>query len=296
MEFKPREIARWLCIIIPLALAVGTACALFLWGLDLAVRTFLAHPQLLWLLPFAGVFIAWLYSRFGTNSEGGNNLLIDAVHGNDDSPLVPRRMAPLILATTWTTHLFGGSAGREGTAIQMGGALASAWSRQLRLGAASTRLLLLCGVAAGFGGVFGTPFAGCIFAIEVLSIGRLKISALLPCLLAALVSNWAVHAWGVGHIHYQVAGYGFLNLILLAKVALAAIAFGLAAKFFAELTHGLGHFFKVRIQNPLLRPFLGGFILIGLVYGLGTRDYLGLGTVATHLGATTLKGRADGDG
>jgi H+/Cl- antiporter ClcA len=284
-----RELIRWLLLVTPLALAIGSACALFLWGLDHAVHTFLSHPALLWALPFAGLAVAWLYQTFGNGSEGGNNLLIDAVH-NDDSPLVPRRMAPLILITTWTTHLFGGSAGREGTAIQMGGALAAAWGRALRLDLTQTRTLLLCGLAAGFAGVFGTPLAGCVFALEVLAIGRVKTQALVPCLIAALVSNWTVGAWGLSHIHYQVTApaNATLDPVLALKIAIASIAFGLAAMLFAELTHGLGQLFKGAVKNPLLRPFYGGLLLIALTYALGTRDYLGLGTIASHPGAITI--------
>lgn len=291
-----RELGLWLLRIVPLAFIIGTACALFLWGLDHAVHAFVNHPQLLWALPFAGVGVAWLYRQYGATAEGGNNLLIDVVHGTDDSPLVPRRMAPLILVTTWTTHLFGGSAGREGTALQMGGALASAWARWMKLDGTQTRLLLLCGIAAGFGGVFGTPFAGCIFAVEVLAIGRLHFKALLPCLLAALVSNWTVALWGVGHIHYRVAVTPWFTPILIAKVALASVAFGLAAFLFSELTHGIGHFFKSKIKNPLLRPFLGGIVLIALTFALGTRDYLGLGTLAAYPGAVTISSAFESGG
>jgi H+/Cl- antiporter ClcA len=289
-------LSPYLLQVIPLALLTGSACALFLWGLDHAVHTFLGHPALLWALPFAGVAVAWLYREYGASSEGGNNLIIDAVHGTDDSPLVPRRMAPLILVTTWTTHLFGGSAGREGTAIQMGGAIASTWAGLLRLDGSQTRTLLLCGIAAGFGGVFGTPLAGCIFALEVLAIGHLNFRALLPCLLAALVANWTVNAWGVGHIHYRVAVAPSFDLSLIFKIALAAVAFGLTALLFAELTHGLGHLFKSKIKNPLLRPFLGGLILIALAYALGTRDYLGLGTIAAHPGAVTISSAFESGG
>lgn len=146
----------------------------------------------MFLLPLAGGSISALYGRFGRASEGGNNLLMDAIHGveqGDSAVVVPRRMAPLILVATVATHLFGGSAGREGTAVQMGGSLASAWGSWLRLSRKDTRTLLVCGIAAGFGGVFGTPLAGAVFALEVLAVGRMSYDALIPCLIAAVIGD-----------------------------------------------------------------------------------------------------------
>ncbi|PQV63723.1 H+/Cl- antiporter ClcA [Abditibacterium utsteinense] len=300
-----RYFLRWMWLLTPLSLLIGSACAGFLRGLDFVTQSRFSHPGLLWLLPFAGVLVAFCYEKLGKGTEAGNNLLLDAVHradpenreknqsDADSSPVVPRRMAPLILGGTLLTHLGGGSAGREGTAVQMGGALAFAWGRLFNLGREETRILLLCGIAAGFGGVFGTPLAGAIFALEVLAVGRLKTDALVPCLLAALVSNWCVAAWGVHHTHYAVAAFHSranwpLDPLLALKIGLASIAFGLAATFFATLTHGAGRIFKSTFKNPLWRPFVGGCIVIALTILLGTRDYLGLGVTSPNLYAVTL--------
>ena len=201
-------------------------------------------------------------------------------------------MAPLVLIGTVVTHLFGGSAGREGTAIQMGGAIAGELCRRLRIKPADARLLLTAGMAAGFGAVFGTPLAGAVFAIEVLAIGRISYAALVPCLIASVVGDWTALAWdvSVGGLHFRIAhtayavadfaGGEHLSLVLLGKVALAAIAFGFAGLLFAELTHGVQSVFKKFIRRDILRPFVGGLVVIGLVYLIGTRDYLGLGVHA----------------
>jgi H+/Cl- antiporter ClcA len=161
---------KWLALIIPMAAVVGSACALFLWSLDEVTRVRFEYPWLVYLLPLAGLGVGLLYHCYGRSVEGGNNLIIDQIHQPGGG--VPWRMAPLVLFGTLVTHLFGGSAGREGTAVQMGGSIASAFCRWARLDAERVCIVLIAGVAAGFGAVFGTPLAGAVFALEVLMIGR----------------------------------------------------------------------------------------------------------------------------
>jgi H+/Cl- antiporter ClcA len=271
-------------VIVPVATATGAACAAFLWVLQLATGAQQAHSWLLFGLPFAGAGIAYFYESHGKNAGRGNNLILDAIHSSeaeeadDDSSLVPRRMAPLILGATVATHLFGGSAGREGTAVQMGGSLGASWARLLGSSGREKRLALLCGVAAGFGGVFGTPLAGAVFALEVLWRGRIETEEFGVCLVAALLGDWSARFLGAHHMSYpQLAGKtSALDVALAFKVALAAIAFGLAARAFTELTERIGHFFQTRINNPLLRPFCGGIGIIALIFLVRTREFLGL--------------------
>jgi H+/Cl- antiporter ClcA/PII-like signaling protein len=267
--------------VIPVGLLSGSASALFLWSLDRVTELNLEHGWLLFLLPVAGIVVGWTYQRVGKSAEGGNNLILDQIH--EPGGGVPSRMAPLILVSTLVTHLFGGSAGREGTAVQMGGSLASAYGRLCRFGAEHTRVLLMAGVAAGFGSVFGTPLTGAIFAMEVLVIGRMQYDALIPVLVASLVGDFTCSAWGIHHSIYRIeiadaaSRHATLEFVLLGKVVLAAVAFGLTSRLFAELTHGLQHGLKWIMPSAPLRAALGGVIVIGLVYLVGTHDYLGLG-------------------
>ncbi len=288
---------KWLVLAGPVAAAIGTACALFLWSLERVTHIRFDQPWLLFLLPLAGAGVSVLYSRFGGESEGGANLLMDAIHGrrqNDTAIAVPRRMAPFILFATVVTHLFGGSAGREGTALQMGGSIASAFGHALRLDRSDVRILLISGIAAGFSGVFGTPLAGTVFALEVLVLGRMKYDALIPCMIAALIADWVCRAWGISHLDDVVPlsklppSLAAFDWWLMGKVALAGIAFGLASILFAELTHGIQRFFKRIIKRQCLRPFVGGVMIIVLVYLLGTRDYLGLSVSSPDPNAVTL--------
>jgi H+/Cl- antiporter ClcA len=221
---------RWTATLIPLAVAIGSASAFFLWALDAVTLVRFGKPWLLYLLPVAGLCVGLLYHLYGRSADGGNNLLIDEIH--QPGAGVPKRMAPLILIGTLVTHLFGGSAGREGTAVQMGGSIAATFARLLKLDAPQVRILLMAGVAAGFGSIFGTPVAGAVFALEVLVVGRIQYDALIPCFFASLLADWTCRAWGVGHTHYHVdiqAVGSFANPWLMGKVILAAAAFGLAA-------------------------------------------------------------------
>ena len=278
---------KWAALAGLIGLVAGSACALFLWSLEQATHLRWDNPWLLFLLPIGGLAIGLLYHCFGKSVEAGNNLIMDEIHKPGGG--VPARMAPLVLIGTVATHLFGGSAGREGTAIQMGGAIASAMARSSFfrwLNKADARTMLIAGVAAGFGGVFGTPLTGAIFALEVLAIGRMSYEALIPCLVASIVSDWACQAWHIQHTVYFVPSLqmpaadgliAHLDWLLLLKVMISAVAFGLASMLFAELTHGLGKAFKKMIRWPMFRPVVGGLLVIAMAYLLGTRDYLGLG-------------------
>lgn len=269
------SLLRWLVLASLVAVLAGTASAFFLFALDWATRTREAHRWLLWGLPLAGFVVGWVYLKLGREVEGGNNLLIDEIH--DPKRMVPLRMAPLILGGTVVSHLFGASVGREGTAVQMGGALADQLTERFKLRAEDRRLMLMAGISAGFASVFGTPLAGAVFGLEVLVIGSLRYDALWPCLVAAVVADQVTSAWGAHHTHYAVGALPPVSAWPLLAVVLAGMLFGLVAMVFATLTHAGQAFMKQRIAYAPLRPLVGGAVVALVIWGLDAWRYAGLG-------------------
>lgn len=290
-----KQLLRWTIIIFPVSISIGLLVAFFLWLLDIVTITRWQHLWLIFLLPVAGIFIVWLYAKFGKNSHAGNNLIIDEIH--EPGGGVPLRMTPLILFTTIITHLFGGSAGREGTAVQMGGSMASQFAGWFKLPKQDKQILLMCGISAGFAAVFGTPVAGAVFALEVLFIGRIKYDALIPCLIAGILAHIVCVSCGIHHTQYTIAyktsSDSFLphisfDIVLLMKVIVAGILFGVAGFFFSALSHQIKIKSSQWIRNPWLVPVAGAVLVVGISYLLGTFDYLGLGVTTPNTNGDSI--------
>jgi H+/Cl- antiporter ClcA len=253
----------------------GVSSALFLETLAWATDTREAHGWLLYLLPVAGLALGIAYLHLAGAAAAGNNLIIDEIH--TPSAWIPRRMAPLIYGATVVTQLFGGSAGREGTAIQMSGSLTDLVSRRLfPVEAAERRLLLIAAIAGGFGAVFGVPIAGLVFALEVQSIGRIRHDAIVPALVASIVGDRVVALLDVHHLPVPTVGPIDLSVGLAAKAIVAGIAFGVTATAFIELTHAIRRVSARLLRWSPWRPFVGGCVVIALTGLAGTRAYLGL--------------------
>jgi len=265
---------KWLALMLLVSISAGSLSALFLSLLSRATQIREQHQYLLYFLPLAGLAAGMLYHHYGRGTERGNNLVFDTIH--DPKDVIPFRMAPLVLIGTLVTHLFGGSAGREGTALQMSAAAADQLHKPFKLSREERSILLISGLSAGFASVFGTPFAGALFGMEVLFFGLVPYRAIVPALACAFLGAWVTALWGVGHTHYQIGPVPGLSLTGLLYSALAGAAFAIAAIVFVKLTHLFVRIFK-KIPYPPLRPFAGGFVVAVLVLLLGTFRYSGLG-------------------
>ncbi len=268
------HLVRWTACGAVVGVLAGLSSAAFLQSLTWATDARLDHGWLIYLLPFAGLAVGLAYHHLGGRSGGGSSLIIDEIH--DPVSWVPRRMAPLVFIGTVITHLFGGSAGREGTAIQMSGSLTDGLSRVARLGPGDRRLMLIAALAGGFGAVFGVPIAGCVFALEVQAVGRMRYDALIPALSASVVGDLVVRAVGVTHVAQPQLDDVHLSAALVGKVVVAGLAFAMASIVFIELVHGIKRAFAATVAWPPARPFIGGLGVVGLVHVVGSRDYLGL--------------------
>lgn len=266
---------KWLLICTMIGAIAGSISAFFLISLEWATNYRESHLWIIALLPIGGFIVGLSYHLFGNSVVKGNNLLLEEFHS--PKKVIPFKMAPLVLFGTIATHLFGGSAGREGTAVQIGGAVADQFTKILKLSDRDRKILLIAGISAGFASVFGTPLAGGIFALEVLILGRIRLDAIVPSFLAAVLADYFCRAWNVGHTHYHIDSIAALNPQNLLWALLAGIIFGLVSMLFSKSTHFWGAQFKKYISYPPLRPFLGGAVIAIAVYFIGTTKYIGLG-------------------
>jgi H+/Cl- antiporter ClcA len=252
----------------------GLSSAGFLETLKWVTVQRVAHGWLLFLLPLGGLVVGLAYHHVGGRASGGSVMIIDEIH--EPTEWVPRRLAPMVFGGTVLTHLFGGSAGREGTAIQMSGSLTDGFSRLFHIEGDERRLLLIAAISGGFGAVFGVPFAGCVFALEVQDRAVRRYVAVLPALTASLVGDQVVRLVHVHHTPLPELSTIHLTVGLLGKFVVAGVAFGLTSVLFIHLTHAVKRQFASFVGWPPLRPFIGGVGVVALTELVGNRDYLGL--------------------
>ena len=274
-EFLLKNAAKWLVLCLAVGLLSGLASALFLVSLNWVSSFRDNHLFIVWLLPLGGLMVGLLYHYFGKEVVKGNNLILEEYENPKQK--IPFKMAPLVLIGTLLTHIFGGSAGREGTAVQMGSAIADQFPSLFQLTKAERRTLLIIGISAGFASVFGTPIAGAVFAIEIVFFSKVSYRSIVPSFFTALVAYYTVEFLQIQHTHYTIPIIPSVSLVNFGWILLVGILFGLTAMAFSKTTHFFGNFFTKYITFPPLRPMIGGIVLAIAFYGVGTTKFLGLG-------------------
>jgi H+/Cl- antiporter ClcA len=266
---------KWLILLALLSICVGSVAAFFLHSLDWVTQFREQQQWIIAFLPLAGLAIGLLYHYYGKEVAAGNQILIHTLQHPETS--IPFKMAPLIYTGTIITHLFGGSAGREGTALQMAASIADLFTNPFKLTAANKRIFILSAVAAGFGSVFGTPWAGAVFAVEFVFAKRVQYNAILPVLLASFGAHYIAQVFNAPHTTYFITSDLHLSGINLLYTILAGCAFGIGAVLFVLCLKYCTEVFNRFLVYPPLRPFVAGILIALAVWLLGTSQYIGLG-------------------
>jgi H+/Cl- antiporter ClcA len=253
----------------------GSAATVFLYLLDFATKCRQAHPEIIWLLPLAGLLIGWIFHQFGRDILPGNNLVLDEIH--DPKKVIPARMSVFILFGTILTHLFGGSAGREGTAVQMGASLSDQLGKYVKVSIEERKMLLVTGMGAGFGAAIGAPIAGAIFGMEVLFMGRLRLYVVMESLIASLFGYSVAVFLRAPHSVYPSVVIPALRFETVGAVVLLGVLCGVAAFVFVRIVHAIEKIQKRLIPRNEWKPFVGGLVLVALFQIPGSSVYEGLG-------------------
>ena len=267
-------ILKWVFLSIIVGILAGTASAFFLLSLDWVTNFREINLWIIAFLPLGGLLIGLAYHYWGTDVVKGNNQLLEEFH--DPKQVIPLKMAPMVLFGTLITHLFGGSAGREGTAVQMGAAISDQFSHLFKLKTQDRQILIIIGISAGFGSVFGTPIAGAIFALEVLILKKFRYDAILPSLSAALIADYTCTTWNVSHTQYSIPFVPVMSGENILWAVVAGMLFGLAAMLFSHTTHFCTDIFK-KINYAPIRPLIGGIFIAAIIWITGSYKYIGLG-------------------
>ena len=268
------DFLRWIILAIITGFVVGGVGILFVKGLGLANNFRGAHPEIILGLPLAGLALVFLYKISNYENDKGTNLVISTLHAESQ---IPFRMAPLIFVATITTHLFGGSAGREGAALQLGGSIGNQLGRWFHLDEDDTRLIVMCGMSAAFSAIFGTPLAAVIFAMEVATIGGMQYAAFVPCMAASLVASSFATATGCHAESFTITEPVEFAAVPALLIVLLGILCALVSVLFCQALHSSGHLFKKYLPNPYLRIAVGALAIILLTIILQTSAYSGAG-------------------
>ena len=265
---------RWGIFSAFVGLFVGAFSTLFAFCLRQVTSFRTENPWLILCLPLAGVVIVFLYGVFRYKNDKGTNMVLSSIHAEAE---VPFRMAPLIFISTIITHLFGGSAGREGAALQLGGSIGQQLGKLFRFDEKDQRIVVMCGMSAAFSAIFGTPIAASIFSMEVVSVGVMYYAALVPCVFSSLVASKFANHMGIGPNVFKIRQMPLFEVIPSLKVIGLALCCAALSVVFCMALHSLGDFYRNKLKNPYIRIIVSSLVIILLTIILQTDDYMGAG-------------------
>ena len=287
---QPVTFGKWVVFALIIGLTAGAVSTAFYYALAEVTALREGNHWLIWLLPLGGIAIVTLYRVCGMEKDRGTNFVLVAVRENAALPL---RTAPLVFISAVITHLVGGSSGREGAILQIGGSISSKIGRWMHLDDKDSRIITMCGMSAAFSALFGTPLTAAMFAMEVVSVGVLYYAAIVPCVLSAIVGLWVAKAFGVPVTAFVLEGVPNLTPLTLAQVIGMGILFALVSILFCRVMHAAPKLYDRYLPNPFLRAAVGGALVIGLtflvwIWNPGTYDYNGAGTavIQSAIGGT----------
>ena len=266
--------AKWVFIACAVGVIGGIVGSLFHMAVNFATGFRECHSWTLYLMPLAGLFIIFSYRVCKVNEETGTNLIISSVRGNIKVPLL---MAPLIFLGTVLTHLTGGSAGREGAALQLGGSIGNGIGKLFHFDDKDKHIMIMCGMSACFSALFGTPMAAAIFSMEVVSVGIMYYAALVPCVISSLVAHGIAVSFGISQELFlidSIPSFGIGNAVRISVLAILCAGISIL---FCVMLHQSEALYKHFFKNPYVRVFVGGCIVIVLTLLVGNQNYNGTG-------------------
>ncbi len=265
---------KWVIFSILVGLIVGFIGTVFFLGLSFVTIIRTQNPWLIYLLPIGGLAIVGCYHLFKDANDAGTNLVISAIHSGDELPL---RMAPLIFLSTLITHLFGGSAGREGAALQIGGSIGNFMGKLFRFDEKDKHVMIMSGMSAAFSALFGTPMAAAIFSMEMISVGVMYYTALVPCVISALVARGVAAYFGVQTESFLIGALPAFRIKTAVEISALAILCALLSILFCVILHSAEHLYKKYFKNPYTRAAVGGGLVILATTLVGSQTYNGTG-------------------
>ena len=272
MKANIRYFIKWSALALVIGSVAGAAGTIFSMGVSWATGFRLSHPSMLFFLPVSGLLIVWMYHSFHEEGNRGINMVIDAISSNER---VTPATGPLIFFSTILTHLGGGSSGREGAALQLGGSIGNSFGEWFKLDERDKKIAIMCGMSAVFSALFGTPVAAAIFSLEVVSIGVLYYAALVPCVFSSFLAVGIARAAGLEGEHFPVEMIPALDLKAVGLLMLLGILCAAVSILFCVLLHTAEHTYRKCFPDARVRILAGSFLFIALTLLSGTRDYCG---------------------